>query len=36
MRQRFLLWTAGDLHGWPERVFAPQRGLESIGPVVRS
>jgi hypothetical protein len=35
MRQRFLPWTAGDRHGLPERVLAPQRGLESIGPVLR-
>jgi hypothetical protein len=30
-----LLSTAGDLHGLPERVLAPQRGLRSIGPVLR-
>ena len=35
MRHRFLPWTAGDLHGLPERVLAPQRVLESIGPVLR-
>jgi hypothetical protein len=27
--------TAGDIQGWPERVFAPQRGLAIIGPVLR-
>ena len=27
--------TAGDLHGLPERVLAPQRWLASIGPVLR-
>ena len=35
MRQRFLPRTDGDLHGLPERVLAPQRRLESIGPVLR-
>src|SRR6476469_1048840 len=35
IRQRFLPWTAGDPHGFPERVLAPQRGQESIGPVLR-
>jgi hypothetical protein len=35
MRQRFLPWTEGDLQGLPERVLAPQRRLESIGPVLR-
>jgi hypothetical protein len=35
MRQRFFPSTAGDLHGLPERVLAPQRGLRSIGPVLR-
>ena len=35
MRQRVLPRTAGDLHGLPERVLARQRGLESIGPVLR-
>jgi hypothetical protein len=35
MRQRLLPWTEGDLQGLPERVLAPQRGLESIGPVLR-
>jgi hypothetical protein len=33
MRQRFLPLTAGERHGPPERVFALQRGLASIGPV---
>jgi hypothetical protein len=35
MRQRFLPWTAGDRQGFPEQVLAPQRWLESIGPVFR-
>jgi hypothetical protein len=35
MRQRRLPPTAGDRHGVPDRVFAPQRGLDSIGPVLR-
>jgi hypothetical protein len=35
MWQRFLPWTDGDLQGLPERVLAPQRGLEGIGPVLR-
>ena len=35
MRQRFLPRTDGDLQGLPERVLAPQRRLESIGPVLR-
>jgi hypothetical protein len=35
MRHRFLLATAGDLQGLPERDFAPQRRLPSIGPVLR-
>src|SRR5258708_2514894 len=35
MRQRFLPLTAGDRQGLPERVLAPQRWLESIGPVLR-
>ena len=34
MRQRFLPCTDGDRQDLPERV-APQRGLESIGPVLR-
>jgi len=33
--QRFLPRTAGAKQGFPERVFAPQRGLESIGRVLR-
>ena len=33
--QRRFLRTAGDLQGRPDLVFAPQRGLESIGPVLR-
>ena len=35
MRQRLLPPTAGDRHGMPDRVLAPQRGLDSIGPVLR-
>jgi len=35
IRQRFLPPTAGDLQGLPERVFAPQRALESIAAVLR-
>jgi len=35
MRQRLLPCTAGDLQGVPERVFAPQRRLTNIGPVLR-
>jgi hypothetical protein len=36
MRQRFLPRTAGERHKPPERIFAPQRGLASIGPVLRA
>jgi len=35
MRHRFFHPTAGDRQGWPERVVAPQRRLDSIGPVLR-
>ena len=35
MRQRFLPWTDGDLQDLPVRVLAPQRGLASMGPVLR-
>jgi hypothetical protein len=35
MRQRRLPLTAGDRQGLPERVLAPQRRLDSIGPVLR-
>ena len=35
MRQRFLPLTAGDMQGLPERVFAPHRRLDRIGPVLR-
>jgi hypothetical protein len=35
MRHRFFPFTAGALQGWPDRVRAPQRGLASIGPVLR-
>jgi hypothetical protein len=31
----FFPFTAGDMQGSPERVSAPQRGLDSIGPVLR-
>jgi hypothetical protein len=34
MRQRFLPLIAGERHGPPERVLAPQRRLASIGPVL--
>jgi len=30
-----LFWTAGDRQGPPDRVFAPQRGLDNIGSVLR-
>jgi hypothetical protein len=36
MRQRFLPRTAGERHDPPERIFARQRGLASIGPVLRA
>jgi hypothetical protein len=36
IRQRFFPRTAGDIHGFPDRVFAPQRGPCNIGPVLRS
>jgi hypothetical protein len=36
MRQRFLPRTAGERHAPPERIFAPQRGLATIGPVLRA
>src|SRR5680860_1700029 len=36
MRQRLFPATAGARHGVPRRVLAPQRGLASIGPVLRS
>jgi hypothetical protein len=35
IRQRIEPATAGDPHEAPDRVLAPQRGLESIGPVLR-
>jgi hypothetical protein len=35
MRHRFLPRTAGDAQARPERVLAPQRGLASMGPVLR-
>ena len=35
MRQRFLPLTAGAMQGLPERVFAPHRRLDRIGPVLR-
>jgi hypothetical protein len=36
MRQRFLPRIAGQQHVPPERVLAPQRGLASIGPILRA
>jgi hypothetical protein len=36
MRQRFLPRTAGERHKPPERILAPQRGLASIGAVLRA
>jgi hypothetical protein len=35
MRQRILPATTGERQGLPDRVLAPQRGLESIGPILR-
>jgi hypothetical protein len=35
MRQRLFPLTAGDIQGLPDRVFAPQRGLDSIKQVLR-
>jgi hypothetical protein len=35
IRQRFFPETAGDRHACPERVRAPQRGLDNIGTVLR-
>jgi hypothetical protein len=35
IRQRFFWLTAGDMQDLPERVVAPQRGLDNIGPVLR-
>ena len=35
IRRRLFPRTAGDLQGLPERVLAPQRGLDNIGPVLR-
>jgi hypothetical protein len=35
IRQCFLPCTAGDMQGLPKRVLAPERGLDSIGPVLR-
>jgi hypothetical protein len=35
MRHRVFPPTAGAMQGLPERVFAPQRRLASIGPVLR-
>ena len=35
IRHRAFPLTAGAMHGLPERVLAPQRRLESIGPVLR-
>jgi hypothetical protein len=36
MRQRLLPRAAGERHDPPERILAPQRGLASIGPVLRA
>jgi hypothetical protein len=36
MRQRLLPRIAGERHDPLARVFAPQRGLASIGPVLRA
>jgi hypothetical protein len=35
IRHRAFPLTAGAMHGLPERVLAPQRGLESIGPTLQ-
>ena len=35
IRQRFFPITAGDRQALPDRVLAPQRRLDSIGPVLR-
>ena len=35
IRHRLFPFTAGDLQGSPERVLAPQRGLDNIGAVLR-
>jgi hypothetical protein len=35
MWQRYLPLTAGAMQGLPERVFAPHRRLDRIGPVLR-
>jgi hypothetical protein len=35
IRQRRFPLTAGDRHGWPERVRARRRALANIGPVLR-
>ena len=35
IRQRLFPLTAGDMQGFPERVLAPQRGLDNIGPILR-
>ena len=35
MRQRLFPLTAGDMQGLPDRVLAPQRGLDSIMRVLR-
>jgi hypothetical protein len=36
MRQRLLPRTAGERHDPQQRVFAPQRGLARIGPILRA
>ena len=33
IRQRFFPIAAGDLQGLPDRVLAPQRRLDSLGPL---
>jgi hypothetical protein len=35
MRQRLFPLTAGDMQGLPDRVVAPQRGLDNINCVLR-
>src|SRR5436190_24269734 len=35
MRHLIFQPTAGDRQGWPDRVVAPQRRLDRIGPVLR-
>ena len=35
IRHRYFPFTAGDMQDLPERVLAPQRRLDSIGPILR-